>query len=87
MEHVPARPAGTRLGDYRIESVLGGGGFGITYRAWDTNLNKIFTLKEYLSAELATRTQSSTVVPNSSADAADYHWGLTRFLDEARKRR
>ena len=87
MEHVHALPAGTRLGDYRIESVLGVGGFGITYRAYDANLNKIFALKESPPVELATRTQSRTVVPNSSADAVDYHWGLTRFLDEARKRR
>ena len=26
----------------------------------------------------------STVVPQSSTDAQDYHWGLNRFLDEAR---
>ena len=34
--------------------------------------------------EFATRTEVSTVVPHSNADAQDYHWGLTRFLDEAR---
>ena len=34
--------------------------------------------------EFATRTEASTVVPHSNADAQDYHWGLTRFLDEAR---
>ena len=34
--------------------------------------------------EFATRTEASTVVPHSNTDAQDYHWGLTRFLDEAR---
>lgn len=41
-------------------------------------------IKEYLPTEFATRAQDSTVVPNSSADARDYAWGLQRFLDEAR---
>ena len=60
------------------------GGFGITYRAYDAHLDKFVAIKEYLPVEFATRTEASTVVPHSNADAQDYHWGLTRFLDEAR---
>ena len=84
MEHVNALPTGTRLGEYEIHNVLGQGGFGITYLANDTHLAKRVALKEYLPRDFATRTTGSTVVPNSSADAADYRWGLERFLDEAR---
>ena len=62
----------------------GPGGFGITYRAYDAHLDKFVAIKEYLPVEFATRTEASTVVPHSNADAQDYHWGLTRFLDEAR---
>ena len=83
MEHRNALPAGTRLGEYEILAVLGRGGFGITYRAVDVTLNKVVAIKEYLPGEFAMRTARSTVVPNSSADVADYQWGLTRFLDEA----
>ena len=64
--------------------VLGAGGFGITYRAWDTTLEKYVAIKEYLPRDFATRTNTRTVVPTSPADRADYAWGLTRFLDEAR---
>ena len=84
MEHLNALPTGTRLGEYEIEAVLGAGGFGITYRAQDVNLGKIVAIKEYLPRDFAMRTNTRTVVPTSSADQADYEWGLRRFLDEAR---
>lgn len=84
MEHLNALPAGTRLGEYEIESVLGSGGFGITYRAYDTHLNTVVAIKEYLPRDFATRTNTRTVVPTSPADRVDYEWGLERFLDEAR---
>ena len=84
MEHLNALPAGTRLGEYEVESVLGAGGFGITYRAYDTHLNTVVAIKEYLPRDFAMRTNTRTVVPTSQADRADYEWGLERFLDEAR---
>ena len=46
MDHINALPAGTRLQEYVIREVLGTGGFGLTYRADDTNLNKVVALKE-----------------------------------------
>ena len=84
MEYINALRAGTHLDEYQVREVLGQGGFGITYLADDIKLNRVVALKEYLPRDFATRTAGSTVVPNSSADAADYHWGLERFLDEAR---
>ena len=84
IDHVNALPPGTRFEEYRLDAALGAGGFGITYRAYDANLDKFVAIKEYLPVEFATRTAASTVVPHSDADAQDYHWGLTRFLDEAR---
>ena len=84
MDNIRALPEGTHLEEYRIEGVLGAGGFGITYRATDAHLHKVVAIKEYLPTEFATRGPDSTVVPHSGADAADYAWGLARFLDEAR---
>ena len=84
IDHVNALPPGTRFEEYRLDAALGAGGFGITYRAYDANLDKFVAIKEYLPVEFATRTAASTVVPHSDADAQDYRWGLTRFLDEAR---
>lgn len=78
-----ALPTGYHLHEYRLERVLGVGGFGITYLAWDTNLDKKVAIKEYLPSDFAVRTGDVTVQPKSSADEEDYSWGLSRFLEEA----
>ncbi|MGR3914770.1 MAG: ankyrin repeat domain-containing protein [Gammaproteobacteria bacterium] len=83
-DHLHALPPGHMLGEYRIDRVLGSGGFGITYYAWDTHLDKPVAIKEYLPNEFAVRADATTVQPKSSGDRADYEWGLARFLDEAR---
>jgi Protein kinase domain/EF hand len=79
-----ALPMQSMLLEYRIEQVLGAGGFGITYRARDTNLDKDVALKEYLPGELAMRTPDGNVVAQASTHETGYKWGLDRFLMEAR---
>ncbi|MBF0391252.1 MAG: pentapeptide repeat-containing protein [Alphaproteobacteria bacterium] len=82
--HYYALPSGTMVDEYRIESVLGHGGFGITYLATDLNLESEVAIKEYLPADMAVRDSAQSVQPKSSADDADFQWGLDRFVDEAR---
>lgn len=72
------------LDEYRLESVLGTGGFGITYLARDTHLDKQVAIKEYLPGDLAVRALDGSVVPVSTDHQYDYQWGLDRFLQEAR---
>jgi serine/threonine protein kinase len=74
----------SELHEYRIEQVLGAGGFGTTYLARDTHLEKQVALKEYFPSELAMRAAEGTVQPATSQRDADYRWGLDRFLQEAR---
>ena len=83
-DHAYALPSGFMLEEYQIERVLGSGGFGITYYAWDRHLDKAVAIKEYLPNEFAVRYEDTTVAPKSSSDAETYEWGLTRFLEEAR---
>ena len=83
-DHLHALPSGYKLNEYRLERVLGSGGFGITYYARDEHLNKPVAIKEYLPSDFAVRTDGTSVRPKSDGDAGDYQWGLTRFLDEAR---
>ena len=79
-----ALPPQTVLHEYRIEQVLGAGGFGTTYLARDTHLDRLVAIKEYLPAELAHRAAGGEVQALSTAREADYRWGLERFLQEAR---
>ena len=75
---------GHELHWYRIEEVLGQGGFGITYLAYDANLEQHVAIKEYLPMELAVREGDFSVYPASRAHDTRYRWGLDRFLAEAR---
>src|SRR5258706_1239800 len=52
--------------EYRLESVLGVGGFGMTYLGWDTNLEKHVAIKEYLPSDLAVRALDGSIVPVST---------------------
>lgn len=70
---------------YIIGRVLGQGGFGITYLAWDSLLDRKLAVKEYFPRELATRSGSdNTVRVHSSAYGEQYSYGLSKFLDEAK---
>ncbi len=82
--HHHALPEGYRLHWYEIDSILGQGGFGITYLARDSNLEQLVAIKEFLPSDLAVRTQDSTVQPLSAGHTDTYGWGLNRFLTEAR---
>ncbi|HSS63043.1 MAG TPA: protein kinase, partial [Gammaproteobacteria bacterium] len=69
---------------YRIERILGQGGFGITYLAEDTNLNQQVAVKEYLPVDVAVRERDFSVHPVSEDHSESFAWGLERFVDEAR---
>ncbi|CAN5835681.1 hypothetical protein BH11PSE3_BH11PSE3_42780 [soil metagenome] len=83
-DNVQALAPGTRLGDYRLDAMIGHGGFGITYRAFDTQLAKFVAIKEFLPVEFAVRQPDGQMVPRSGRVADDFAWGRERFLDEAR---
>jgi serine/threonine protein kinase len=74
---------GTQLGDYTIQAILGRGAFGITYLAYDQNLNYLVAIKEYLPQELATRNKDNTVHPYSGEKESLFQYGLNSFLREA----
>lgn len=79
-----ALSAGRMIGRYEVVSVLGQGGFGITYRAHDSQLGREVAIKEYLPLALAVRQGGTTVLPRSTGAAEDFSWGRERFVAEGR---
>jgi serine/threonine protein kinase len=79
-----ALPGGYGLQEYKVEKLLGVGGFGLTYLATDGNLNLKVAVKEYMPGELALRSADQSIAPSSEDTAESFGWGKRRFLDEAR---
>lgn len=84
MTNLVALPKGTELvGDYRIDRVLGAGGFGVTYLADELALSRAVTIKEYFPSDFAARADGIEAHPRSQDHSSDYQWGLDRFIEEA----
>ncbi len=78
-------PPGTRIHDYRIDRVLGEGGFGIVYLATDVVLERQVAIKEYLPSSMAARAgQSLTVLVKSPVHEETFLIGLRSFVNEAK---
>ena len=72
-------------GQYQIARMLGHGGFGITYLAWNNLLEIKLAIKEYMPRDFATRNTTNSEISTFAGDAKEsFAYGLERFLDEAR---
>lgn len=83
-EDVAALEPGQSVLEYRIDKVLGGGGFGITYLAQDTNLQLPVAIKEFFPSSLVVRGAQHEVLGRNEDADGQFQWGLERFIDEAR---
>jgi serine/threonine protein kinase len=82
-EHKYSLPIGVRLRQYHIVRLLGHGGFGLTYLADDTRLDRKVAIKELLPIDFAIReVDGTTVVARSSKDSANLEWARRRFVEE-----
>jgi hypothetical protein len=79
-----ALPAGTRLSEFEIQQVLGIGGFGVVYLAFDHALERQVAIKEYMPSALASRGEGEEVVLRSAAHVETFELGLRSFINEAR---
>ncbi|HTT13081.1 MAG TPA: serine/threonine-protein kinase [Burkholderiaceae bacterium] len=78
-------PAGYLLREFRIERVVGEGGFSVVYLATDTRLERQVAIKEYMPTALATRNPDLSVHVRSSAQHREaFDAGLRSFINEAK---
>ena len=79
-----ALPAGTVIREWRLEDVLGVGGFGIVYRGRGIYFGELVAIKEYFPSSISERDAEDTVVPIGS-DVEEVHaLGLKKFVEEAK---
>ena len=79
------KPGTILNGRYSVGRVLGQGGFGITYLAFDDKTKQRIAIKEYFPSEYAGRERDSYTVQSYSGDREEYfEYGKTQFLEEAR---
>lgn len=69
---------------YRVERVLGEGGFGVTYMVTDMKENRISAMKEYMPADIAYRRPNSAEVLPQQGNADSFQRFRDKFLEEAR---
>ncbi len=71
-------------GKYRIEAILGQGGFGITYMAVHTILGKKVAIKEFFPKEYCDRDESTSHITLGTQSNADFVTRLrNKFIKEA----
>lgn len=79
------KPGTLLVGRYVIGRVVGYGGFGVTYIAWDTMLKRRIAIKEYLPSEFATRMadEQEIMLLDGEKQLSQYQKGLDRFFRRA----
>lgn len=70
---------------YVVGTVVGFGGFGIIYRAWDERLDTMVAIKEFYPAGIVQRIPGENeVIIYAGNGKSEFENGISRFLDEAR---
>ncbi|HJS03241.1 MAG TPA: serine/threonine-protein kinase, partial [Variovorax sp.] len=77
-------PIGSRLAEFEVTRIVGQGGFGVVYEAWDPTLERVVAIKEYLPSSLSTRQGDGTVTPLSERHRETFDLGMRSFINEAR---
>ncbi len=79
-----ALPRGTVLREWRLEEVLGVGGFGIVYKGRGIYFDELVAIKEYFPSAISERKDGDTVVPIDSNAEEVHALGLKKFVEEAK---
>ncbi|MGB1259498.1 MAG: serine/threonine protein kinase, partial [Akkermansiaceae bacterium] len=78
-----ALPHGYLLNHLVIKSVIGRGGFGITYLAEDVHTRELVAVKEMIPPSVGVRSADYSISPVSESDRKEHQWATRSFLKEA----
>ena len=78
-------PGTVLAGRYTIGKAVGFGGFGITYKSWDNQLESVVAIKEYYPSGIVNRPPGTgELILFSGEKRKEFEFGLSRFIEEAR---
>lgn len=78
-------PGTVLRGRYQIGMSVGGGGFGIIYKAWDIKFETVVAVKEYYPNTLVNRIPGEKeVILSSLKKRGEFEYGRAHFIEEAR---
>lgn len=84
LERDDALAPGSRLDEFRIDSVIGASGFGLVYLATDLGLQRRVAIKEYLPDTLAVRgDDGAQVLLRADSHGEPFERGRRAFIEEA----
>ncbi len=83
MENNNSLVRGTKIDEYIIDKVLGGGGFSIVYNAHHHITGKEVVIKEYMPQKLAKRTENNHIRSISAKKLNTFNKGKNLFFQEA----
>ncbi|MCM1309378.1 MAG: hypothetical protein NC223_12325, partial [Butyrivibrio sp.] len=73
------------MGRYSVGQVLGKGGFGVTYKAYDIRDGRVVAIKEYYPNGLVHRDTGTTQISVSSSQYEEnFKSGADKFYEEAK---
>lgn len=78
------KPGSILNGRYIVGVAIGVGGFGITYRSYDTRIGGICAIKEYFPSSFCYRVQDGKRVAVSNENLQKYNHIIQRFVEEAK---
>lgn len=84
IEPIYLKPGTVLSNRYILGEVIGAGGFGIVYKAWDTKLETIVAVKEFFISRLVTRAEGLKNVIVSKKAQTEFDYRKERFLAEAK---
>lgn len=79
-----ALPPGYRFDEFEIQDVIHTTPGGIVYRAWDHQLERAVTIREYMPRALTVRGEDKQLILRSKQDQTAFSAGLNVFIQEAR---